>query len=106
MATTPYIKTFIAVVELTEDATCSPTTYSMERIPNSRSKPTFATFYEPTDVATEVVIGDMPAGKMLGVWIRAELVPGIKDLTTSDNLVANGPQTETRERIDWEFNWT
>lgn len=105
-ATTKYVRTLIAVVELTEDTTCSPTTYSMERIPNTRSKPTFATFSEPVSQATEVTIGDMPAGKKLGVWIRAELVAGLADLTTCDNLIANGPDTETRENIEWVFNWT
>ena len=105
-ATNKYIKTFIAVVELTENTSCSPTTYSMEKIPNSRSRPTFATFHEPTSQATEVVIGDIPAGKMLGVWIRSELVDGLRDLTTCDNLSENGPDQENRENIEWVFNWT
>ena len=78
-ATSPYLKIEIASVALTEDTSCTPSKFSMEKIVNSKASPVNAVFAEPTSSGTAVGLGNLTANSMLGIWIRVSLKSDIKD---------------------------
>lgn len=104
-ATVPFLKIEIAAVQLTEDTSCTPSKFSMEKIINMRSTPINAVFAEPVDIGSAVSLGDLDINEMLGIWIRISLKDNVSDNFTCENL-NNNPITETQEQIDWHLDWT
>lgn len=107
LATNPFLKIEIAAVALTEDTSCTPSKFSMEKIINMRATPVNAVFAEPTSAGTAVSLGALANGSMLGIWIRVSLKSDVRDNFSCSTLDDNfGTTPEKKEEIEWHLSWT
>jgi len=106
MAVSPFVELEIAAVALTEDTTCTPSTFSMEKISNVRGTPINATFYKPDTLLGAVNLGNIANTEMLGLWLRMTLKDDIQDTYYSCDALNTSPLTETQDKVVWHFDWT
>lgn len=93
----------VAFVNSTNDKCGNP---YFEKLNNSEAVPYYATFVNALGQSNEVTIGDLDAGKYLGMFIRRKLkAPN----TGQDSCVAVDPLNNNLpvvEKLEFNFNWS
>lgn len=93
----------IAVLALTSN---SKGEYYMEEIANNESLPYNATFYSADGIGNSKLLGSLPAGGMLGLWLKRSIdKTKISELFTCDALAARTTPLPIEEEIQLNLTW-
>ncbi len=105
----PISKYKIAAVQVTECSTCE-NQYYMENIDSNKQLPYYATFYEATGEDNAVNVGNLEAGKYIGLWIMREIdleaTSQQKSCDTLNDAYVNGEVLSKIETTKLNLSWT
>jgi len=99
-----FSKLEFAAVELMEDGDGG---YYMEEIASGKALPYYATFYEADGVVNKKLLGNILAGKYVGLWIKRALETDVIDEQRSLDYLEEhyGETLSTEDEISIIFDW-
>lgn len=80
----------------------------MEKIPQMRALPVYATFYEADGFENRVNLGDLPANTYIGLWLNRTLKADLEnqiDCSAMKTLYDNNIELATKEAIELKIEW-
>ena len=60
---------------------------TIQTIPNDTTAPAGQTFSEPTDFPSGLVIGNLPNGQFIGLWVRRTVTAGASALAIDNTII-------------------
>ena len=89
----------IAAVDLTVEG-------EMEGIDSAFSQPYYADFHEADGEGNKIQLGDIEAGKSIGIWLKSSIVlQNIEGVYSDENIETNGNPIEEEESVRIIFDW-